>query len=106
MAGIPRVSLVVLAGVLTSFHYPLLGVAILLGIDQILDMGRTTVNLIGNCVATVVVACWEREFDYEKNKRYVGLSHNRPINLRSYVRYRRILKARHQNRDSQVANLR
>jgi len=63
MAGIPRVTLVVLAGVLTSFNYPLLGVAILLGIDQILDMGRTTVNLIGNCVATVAVACWENEFD-------------------------------------------
>jgi len=106
MAGIPRVSLVVLAGVLTSFHYPLLGVAILLGIDQILDMGRTTVNLIGNCVATVVVACWEKQFDYEKNKRYVGISHNHPINIKSFVRYRRILKARQQNRESEVVNLR
>ena len=66
MAGIPRVTLVVLAGVLTSFNYPLLGVAILLGIDQILDMGRTTVNLIGNCVATVVIARWENQFDYDK----------------------------------------
>ena len=106
MAGIPRVSLVVLAGVLTSFHYPLLGVAILLGIDQILDMGRTTVNLIGNCVATVVVACWEKEFDYEKNKRFVGISRNHPINIKSFVRYRRILKARQQNRESEVVNLR
>ena len=106
MAGIPRVSLVVLAGVLTSFHYPLLGVAILLGIDQILDMGRTTVNLIGNCVATVVVACWENEFDYEKNKRFVGLYHNRPIKLKSYVRYRRILKARQKSREADVVNFR
>src|SRR5574344_31001 len=71
MAGIPRVSLVVLAGTLTSFGYPLIGVAILLGIDQILDMGRTTVNLVGNCVATVVVARWENEFDYDKMELFV-----------------------------------
>ena len=66
IAGIPRVSLVVLAGTLASFNYPILGVAILLGIDQILDMGRTTVNLIGNCVATVVISKWENNFDYSK----------------------------------------
>ncbi|MCR5260814.1 MAG: cation:dicarboxylase symporter family transporter [Candidatus Gastranaerophilales bacterium] len=93
MAGIPRVTLVVLAGVLTSFHYPLIGVAILLGIDQILDMGRTTVNLIGNCVATVVIACWEKEFDYEKNKKYLGTGNYkfRPLGL---IRYRQLLKKR------------
>ncbi len=66
IAGVPRVSLVVLAGTLASFNIPLIGVAILLGIDQILDMGRTTVNLIGNCVATVVIAKWENSFDYDK----------------------------------------
>lgn len=66
IAGVPRVSLIVLAGTLASFNIPLIGVAILLGIDQILDMGRTTVNLIGNCVATVVIARWENEFDYAK----------------------------------------
>ena len=66
IAGVPRVSLIVLAGTLTSFGIPILGVAILLGIDQILDMGRTTVNLIGNCVATVVIARWENKFDYYK----------------------------------------
>lgn len=66
IAGVPRVSLIVLAGTLASFNIPLIGVAILLGIDQILDMGRTTVNLIGNCVATVVIARWENEFDYVK----------------------------------------
>lgn len=64
VAGVPRVSLVVMAGTLASFGYPIVGVAILLGIDQILDMGRTTVNLIGNCVATVVIARWENDFDY------------------------------------------
>lgn len=66
VAGVPRVSLVVLAGTLASFNIPLIGVAILLGIDQILDMGRTTVNLVGNCVATVVIARWENAFDYNK----------------------------------------
>lgn len=71
VAAVPRVSLIVLAGTLASFHYPLIGVAILLGIDQILDMGRTTVNLIGNCVATVVIARWENEFDYVKMNEYV-----------------------------------
>ena len=64
VAGVPRASLIVLAGTLTSFNIPILGVAILLGIDQILDMGRPAVNLIGNCVATVVVARWENVFDY------------------------------------------
>ena len=66
VAGVPRASLIVLAGTLTSFNIPVLGVAILLGIDQILDMGRTAVNLIGNCVATVVIARWENSFDYNK----------------------------------------
>ena len=70
IAGVPRVSLIVLAGTLTSFGIPILGVAILLGIDQILDMGRTTVNLIGNCVATVVIARWENQFDYYKMVEY------------------------------------
>ncbi len=72
IAGVPRVSLIVLAGTLASFNIPILGVAILLGIDQILDMGRTTVNLIGNCVATVVIARWERVFDYEKMKEFIN----------------------------------
>ena len=71
IAGVPRVSLIVLAGSLASFNIPLLGVAILLGIDQILDMGRTTVNLIGNCVATVVIARWENDFDYGKMKEFI-----------------------------------
>ena len=71
IAGVPRVSLIVLAGTLTSFGIPILGVAILLGIDQILDMGRTTVNLIGNCVATVVIARWENQFDYFKMSNFI-----------------------------------
>lgn len=71
VAAVPRVSLIVLAGTLASFNMPLIGVAILLGIDQILDMGRTTVNLIGNCVAAVVIARWENEFDYAKMHEFV-----------------------------------
>lgn len=74
IAGVPRVSLIVLAGTLASFDIPILGVAILLGIDQILDMGRTTVNLIGNCVATVVIARWENVFDYNKMREFVRVS--------------------------------
>jgi proton glutamate symport protein len=61
VAGVPRSALVVLAGGLTSFNLPTEGVAILLGIDAVMDMGRTVVNVVGNCVATVVVAKWERE---------------------------------------------
>ena len=72
IAGVPRVSLIVLAGTLTTFNYPIIGVAILLGIDHILDMGRTTINLIGNCVATVVVARWEGQFDDTKMKHYIS----------------------------------
>ena len=71
MAGMPRVALVVLAGTLSSFNIPIIGVALLLGIDQILDMGRTTVNLIGNCVATVVIARWENSFDYNKMHKFI-----------------------------------
>ena len=74
VAGVPRAALIVLAGTLASFNIPVIGVAILLGIDQILDMGRTTVNLIGNCVATVVIARWENVFDYEKMKEFIRTS--------------------------------
>lgn len=71
IAGVPRVSLVVLTGTLVSFGLPVVGVAIILGIDQILDMGRTTVNLMGNCVASVVVSRWENEFDDAKMRKYM-----------------------------------
>ncbi len=79
IAGVPRVSLVVLAGTLTSMGYPILGVAILLGVDQVLDMGRTTINLIGNCLAAAVIAVWEKEFDYKKMYRYLGSFKNLPL---------------------------
>lgn len=63
VAGVPRAALVVLAGTLTTFGLPLEGAAILLGIDQIMDMGRTSVNVMGNCIATAVVARWEGVLD-------------------------------------------
>lgn len=62
VAGVSRAALVVLAGTVSSFGLPLEGVAVLLGVDQLMDMGRTMVNVIGNCLATVVIARWEGEF--------------------------------------------
>jgi proton glutamate symport protein len=70
VAGVPRAALVILAAMLTTFNLPLEGAAILLGIDQLLDMGRTAVNVRGNCLATVVVARWEGEFDDGKMQRF------------------------------------
>jgi proton glutamate symport protein len=70
VAGVPRAALVILAATLTTFHLPLEGAAILLGIDQLLDMGRTAVNVMGNCLATVVVARWEGEFDDDRMQRF------------------------------------
>ncbi|AMY11739.1 Glutamate-aspartate carrier protein [Luteitalea pratensis] len=63
VAGVPRGALVVLTAALGTFGLPLEGAAILLGIDQILDMGRTAVNVTGNCLATAVVARWEGVLD-------------------------------------------
>jgi proton glutamate symport protein len=66
VAGVPRAALVVLTATLTTFSewgIPLEGAAILLGIDQVLDMGRTAVNVMGNCIAAAVVARWEGVFD-------------------------------------------
>jgi proton glutamate symport protein len=59
VAAVPRASLVILAGTLATFHLPIEGVALLLGVDALMDMARTSVNLLGNCLATAVVARWE-----------------------------------------------
>jgi proton glutamate symport protein len=59
VAGIPRAALVILAGTLVTFHLPLEGAAVLLGVDALLDMARTAINVIGNCLACAVVARWE-----------------------------------------------
>jgi proton glutamate symport protein len=59
VAAVPRASLVILAGTLATFNLPVEGVALLLGVDALMDMARTSVNLLGNCLATAVVARWE-----------------------------------------------
>jgi Na+/H+-dicarboxylate symporter len=61
MAGVPRASLVVIAATLTSFNLPEAGLLLIIGIDQFLDMGRSATNVIGNSLATAVVAKWEGE---------------------------------------------
>jgi proton glutamate symport protein len=61
VAAVPRASLVILSGTLATFGLPLEAVAVILGVDELMDMARTTVNLVGNCVATTVMARWEGE---------------------------------------------
>lgn len=63
IAAVPRASLVVLAGTLAQFGLPLEGIALILGVDEFMDMARTATNVIGNCLATAVVARWEGEFN-------------------------------------------
>jgi proton glutamate symport protein len=63
IAAVPRASLVVLAGTLTSFGLPIEGIAVILGVDELMDMARTMVNLVGNCLATAVMGRWEGELD-------------------------------------------
>ncbi|MDZ4864593.1 MAG: cation:dicarboxylase symporter family transporter [Gemmatimonadota bacterium] len=65
IAAVPRASLVVLSGTLTAFGLPLEGVAVILGVDELMDMARTVVNLVGNCLATAVMARWEGELNTE-----------------------------------------
>jgi proton glutamate symport protein len=72
VAGVPRAALVVLTATLTQFNLPLEGAAILLGIDQVMDMGRTAVNVMGNCISTAVVARWEGVFDDEKLRAFAA----------------------------------
>jgi proton glutamate symport protein len=61
VAGVARASLVIVLATATSFHLPVEGVFLLFGIDQLMDMGRTGVNVLGNCLATLVIARWEGE---------------------------------------------
>ncbi|HAM71788.1 MAG TPA: dicarboxylate/amino acid:cation symporter [Verrucomicrobiales bacterium] len=63
MAGVPRASQVILAGTLVSFGLPLEGLILIMGVDELMDMPRTMVNLVGNCLATAVMAQWEGELD-------------------------------------------
>ncbi|MCY4778978.1 cation:dicarboxylase symporter family transporter [Sphingobacterium sp. UT-1RO-CII-1] len=65
VAAVPRASLIVLIATADQFGLPTFVIAAILGIDELMDMARTSVNVIGNCLATVVVAKWEGEFDEE-----------------------------------------
>ena len=65
----PRASLVILLGTLASFRLPIEGVILILGVDELMDMARTATNVVGNCLATVVVAKWEGAFRNEEWKR-------------------------------------
>jgi proton glutamate symport protein len=66
VAGVPRASLVILAATVNQFNLPEWPIAVILGVDALMDMGRTSVNLMGNCLASAVVARWEGEFDDAK----------------------------------------
>ncbi|MFN7845514.1 MAG: dicarboxylate/amino acid:cation symporter [Pirellula sp.] len=66
VAGVPRASLVILLGTLASFNLPVEGVILILGVDELMDMARTAVNVIGNCLATVVITKWEGAFRSEE----------------------------------------
>ena len=65
VAGVPRATLVILLGMLAAFNLPAEPVFIILGIDALMDMARTAVNVLGNCLASMVIARWEGEFDKE-----------------------------------------
>jgi len=62
VAAVPRASLVVLSGALAQFNLPLQAIAVILGVDALMDMARTSLNVLGNCLATVVMARWENDF--------------------------------------------
>jgi proton glutamate symport protein len=76
VAGVPRASLVILMATATSFGLPVWPIYILLGIDELMDMARTSVNVIGNCLATVVIARWENEYPPKKTIEKIGMKIN------------------------------
>src|SRR6202171_1600517 len=85
VAAVPRASLVILLATLNTFvpaGLGPIGVAVILGVDELMDMGRTCVNLIGNCLATIVVARWEGEFD-DNRARVFGTPQEVELDLKS-----------------------
>ena len=85
VAAVPRASLVILLATLNTFvpaGLGPIGVAIIFGVDELMDMGRTCVNVIGNCLATVVVARWENEFD-ENRAQVFGTAQEAQLDLKS-----------------------
>jgi proton glutamate symport protein len=76
LAAVPRSSLVILSGTLAQFGLPLQGVAVILGVDALMDMARTSLNVLGNCLATVVMARWEGSFELSADEAPVADSHS------------------------------
>lgn len=72
VAAIPRAALIILIATADQFGLPLIIISAVLGIDELMDMGRTSLNVIGNCIASVFIAKWEGEFDQEKAERYTN----------------------------------
>jgi proton glutamate symport protein len=70
VAAVPRASLVILLAALHSFGLPPEGVAVIFAVDEFMDMGRTSINVLGNCLATVAVSRWEGKFDDERARVY------------------------------------
>jgi len=68
MAGVPRASLVVIAATLAHFNIPEAGLLLVLAVDQFLDMGRSATNVVGNSVATAVVAKWEGQLSHSQDR--------------------------------------
>ena len=66
IAGVPRASLVVIASMMSTYNIPEAGLALIIGIDHFLDMGRSATNVVGNAVATAVVSKWEGELKEPK----------------------------------------
>ena len=75
MAAVPGAVLITIAGTCVAFGLPIEGVALILGIDRLLDMGRTATNVVGNAVATVVVARWEKVLPDEVLKKSYKLEY-------------------------------
>lgn len=78
VAAVPRASLVILAGTLASFNLPLAGVTLILGVDTLMDMARTSVNVLGNCLASVVLARWEGVFKENSSETVVSSPESEP----------------------------
>jgi proton glutamate symport protein len=93
VAAVPRASLVILLATLSTFlpphlqHYGPIAVAMIFGVDEFMDMARTSVNLVGNCLASVVVARWEGVFDDAKAKAYQRVMTIRPDTLLPMIEY-------------------
>jgi proton glutamate symport protein len=85
VAGVPRSSLVILLATLNTFvpaGLGPIGIAVIFGVDELMDMGRTCVNVIGNCLATIVVARWEKEFD-DNRAQVFGTRQEAELDLKS-----------------------